>query len=193
MLLTMNDPPTVNAGTVMNMCNDKLITINDAVAANFSSLLWTSTTAGTFSTPTDTSTTYTPAPADILANIATLTLTAKAKPSCVNASSTKTINLFKPVTADAGGDNTICYNSKYPFVKDIATNATTLLWQITSGKGSFDFTDKLHPTYTLDPADITAGFVQLNLQATGSANCDPVSSAMTLNIDKGPQIDAGPD
>jgi len=192
-LLTMNDPPVVNAGATMDICNNKLITISDATASNYASLLWTTPTSGSFSDKTNVLTSYVPDASDLTNGSVVLTLTAKAKPSCNDAQSQKTINLYKPVTATSGGSKTVCFNSSYTFVDDDAKNYKTLTWEKTAADGSFSSTNSLHPTYTLGPNDLIAGFALLNLKATGSADCDPVSSSMTLTIDKGPQIDAGTD
>lgn len=192
MVLTMNDPASVDAGLDMNVCKNKPIVISDATATNYASMEWTTSGTGSFSDKTILNPAYIPSIADKAAGTVTLTLNISALSSCPNLTDDKTINLFDAVTANSGGDTIICYNSNYVFVNDDATFYNTLQWQIV-GDGVLSSTSTLHPTYTLGANDITGGFALLTLKATGFANCDPVSSSMTLSVDKGPQIDAGTD
>jgi len=194
MHLTMNDPPTISIGSTMDICNTMPIDIKDVTASNYSSLKWTSVTGGTFSNDTSISPSYTPSATDLTNGTIALKLTAKAKTSCNDATATKTVNLYKPVIVDAGPQDTICYTTPtYTLSKSNVQNATSFVWNIAPGKGSFDSPTILHPTYTVNPLDIPAGFVSFNLKATGAFNCPDVSSTMVLYIDNGPQIDAGPD
>jgi len=192
-LLTMNDPPIVNAGAIMDICNNKSIDITDASASNYASLLWSSSTSGTFTAGTNLLTSYNSTPADLIANQATLTLKAIAKPSCVDATSQKTVNLFKPALVTLPGTDIVCFNSTYTFVGDTATNYKTIIWEKTFADGTFSSINTLHPTYTLGANDILSGLAFLTLKATGNADCSDDNRTMTLTIDKGPQIDAGTD
>jgi PKD repeat protein len=73
--ITVNDTPTVNAGTDQESCgNDPVLLSGDA--ENFSSSLWTTAGDGVFSNSSSTITTYTPGTGDISAGFAELTLTA---------------------------------------------------------------------------------------------------------------------
>jgi len=193
MTLTMNDPPTVFAGADMDICKNKSIDISDATATKYASLLWTSSGTGTFTSPAALITSYNPSPADLTAGTVNLTLKAIALPSCIDIQDSKTVTLYNPVTANSGGSKTVCYSTNYTFVSDAATNYNTLTWENTAADGTFSDVSNLHPTYSFGPNDLIAGFAILNLKAIGFANCDPVSSSMTITIDKGPQIDAGVD
>jgi gliding motility-associated-like protein len=193
MTLTMNDPPTVFAGADMDICKNKTIDISDATATKYASLLWSSSGTGSFTSPGALITTYNPSAADLTAGTVNLTLKAIALPSCVDIQDSKIVTLSDPVTANSGGSKTVCFSSNYIFATDNATNYKTLAWEKTAADGTFSDASNLHPTYTFGPNDLIAGFAIVNLKATGFANCDPVSSSMTITIDKGPQIDAGID
>jgi len=192
MVLTMNDPASVEAGADMDVCKNKPIVIIDASATNYASLKWITSGTGSFSDNKVIAPAYIPSVADKAAGNVKLTLNVTALSSCSDLTDFKTVNLYDAVTANSGGDTIICYNSNYVFVNDDATHSKTLQWQVV-GDGLLSSTTTLHPTYTLGANDISGGFALLTLKATGFANCDPVSSSMTLSVDKGPQIDAGTD
>ncbi|MEI7897933.1 MAG: T9SS type A sorting domain-containing protein, partial [bacterium] len=113
--------------------------------------------------------------------------------SCDNLTSTcATVTVTPPATAFAGANATICSGSTYGLMDATSGNAQSAYWS-TSGTGSFNNANTLHPVYNPGVADITAGHVTLTLHAVGTAPCQEVTSAMVLTIQKVPVADAGND
>ena len=195
MKLTMNDPPAVYAGSDIVVCKNKPISVSDATASKYASLKWTSSGTGTFKPDTALKTSFTPSPADLLSGSVKLYLKAVALPSCVDVNDTSLVSMFDVPDPSAGKDTTICYNSTFTLINDKAPYSKEIRWSTTPivGDGVFDDNTKLHPTYTFGVNDLKKGFVTLTIKTAGNANCDTVSSSMTVTIDKGPQIEAGRD
>ncbi len=95
---------------------------------------------------------------------------------------------------DAGSDIGICVDNETMTVSlsGFASNYTSLLWT-SSGDGSFDFSNVLHPVYTLGMDDINLASVTLNLFAQGGASCQSASDDVLINIYPLPLANAGQD
>jgi len=92
------------------------------------------------------------------------------------------VKVFDPPFADAGKDIDICYDIIIPVSGDTAMHFSTFYWT-TSGDGTFNFTNKLHPVYTLGTSDITTGTIYLILTAEGLAankTCEPAIDTMVI-------------
>src|SRR5690606_1195643 len=69
---------------------------------------------------------------------------------------------------------------------DSAWNYSNILWA-TLGDGTFDFDDRLHPTYTPGENDLLAGAVTLYLTANGLAengSCIPATDSVSIFLSK---------
>ncbi|HEY3371327.1 MAG TPA: Calx-beta domain-containing protein [Prolixibacteraceae bacterium] len=111
-------PPSATAGTAIIACNNSgAVNITaGSVAANYSSVLWTSNGTGAFANATSlTTATYTPSAADITAGSVQLTLTALANSPCGNATSTKAFTMTSLPAA------TISYSGT-PYCNNLAGN-----------------------------------------------------------------------
>ncbi|MFZ4401231.1 MAG: Ig-like domain-containing protein, partial [Bacteroidales bacterium] len=103
-----------------------------------------------------------------------------------------TVTVIQPATAYAGLNHSICSNNSYS-LSGTATNYSSLLWT-TSGTGTFNNLSILNPIYTPSAADITAGTVNLTLNASAASPCTTISDTMTLTINIVPTTaNAGPD
>jgi predicted RNA methylase len=191
-ILTIQKSPTANAGIDATVCQGSTHTLA-GTAQNQSSVLWTTSGTGTFSSTSSLASIYTPGVADITAGTVTLTLTASALSPCtVSATDTKILTIQKTPTAYAGVDATICQGSSHALA-GTAQNQNTVLWT-TSGTGTFSSTSSLASIYTPGVADITAGTVTLTLTASAISPCT-VSGTDTkiLTIQKTPTANAGID
>jgi len=107
-------------------------------------------------------------------------------------SNNATLTVQAKPTPNAGGPYTTCTTT--PIVlAGTAANYTSVSWQ-TSGTGSFTNGNTLTPTYTPSAADVLAGSVSLQLNATPIAPCVTIVSAgAILTIAPMPSItgDAG--
>jgi hypothetical protein len=93
--------PVANAGNAISTCSTSgaVNITSGASAANYASVLWTSSGTGTFTNATSLTTcTYTPSTADKTAGTVTLTLTASTIGACSSDSSTKTLTIYTTPT-----------------------------------------------------------------------------------------------
>ncbi|MBN1952483.1 MAG: hypothetical protein JW801_14875, partial [Bacteroidales bacterium] len=104
---------------------------------------------------------------------------------CSNTSSTTTITVYAPPTADAGTDEETCEGIAFDLstgtTPPTASNYLSLSWG-TSGDGSFDDNTALQPSYTPGSNDATAGSATLTLTANGNNGCSSVSDPMSLTV-----------
>jgi gliding motility-associated-like protein len=92
-----------------------------------------------------------------------------------------TVTVMDGPTANAGIDTTVCYDiTTYTIEDATATNFDSYSWT-TSGTGTFDDANLLHPTYTPSDADRTALSVTLTL-TVHSALCNDITDDMVLNF-----------
>ncbi len=191
-ILTIRKSPQANAGADATLCQTSTHSLS-GVASNYSSVLWTTSGNGTFSSTNTLTSVYTPGSADITNGTVILTLTASAiSPCVVAAADTKMIAIQKSPTANAGSDASICQNSTASLTGS-AQNYSALLWT-TAGDGTFSSTGSLTSVYTPGNADIFNGNVTLTLTAAAISPCSVASTdEKILNIQKTPLADAGAD
>ncbi|WNM19021.1 LamG-like jellyroll fold domain-containing protein [Flavobacterium capsici] len=190
----IKSPPTSLAGTQINTCstNGAVNITAGSSAANYTSILWTSSGTGSFSNANSlTACTYTPSAADITAGIVTLTLTANNSP-CTSVSSTKNLIINLGPTAIAGSNFSNCYSTGSINITtgSSATNQTNVIWT-SNGSGTFTNPNSLTAcTYTPSATDVLVGSVSFTLTAS-NAGCADATSTKTLTISSQPTSIAG--
>lgn len=92
LILTISQMPTVNAGANQTICSNDAATLNGSVSGT-STVAWTSSGSGSFTSGNSVSDSYTPSAADISAGSVTLTLTATAGTCSEEDDLTLTINI----------------------------------------------------------------------------------------------------
>ena len=189
---TFIDYPTAEAGANATICQTSVHTLS-ATAANYSTLLWTTSGNGTFSNAAILNPTYYPGTTDISSGTVTLTLTAFAiSPCTVSSSDSKVLFIQKSPTANAGSDATICQTSVYALAGS-ASNNSGIAWS-SSGNGTFSNSAILNPVYTPGTNDISSGTVTLTLSASAVSPCTiSFNDPMILTIRKTPTVNAGAD
>ena len=169
LVLTIQQPPTADAGADAAICEDVTHTLT-GLATNYQSLLWTSSGDGTFDDPTLIAATYTPGSNDIIAGSVDLTITSIAlSPCAVDASDEMTLSIALLPLAYAGEDDTTCLIDSYT-LSGMVSNEQSLLWT-TAGDGSFDDPTIQNATYTPGANDISTGSVNITLTAYAISPC----------------------
>jgi PKD repeat protein len=192
MILTINQPPTANAGSDATICATDVYTISTASATNYAGVLWTTSGNGTFSNPSSVLPVYFPSPADIASGSVVLTFTAFSN-SCAPVSDNMALQFHPMPVISAGNNEAICEGSTFTVSTASAINYSSLNWT-SSGAGSITNASTLTPTYTPTALDIANGSVILTLIATASAPCTGnIISSMTLSIKHTPSANAGND
>ncbi|HPX33587.1 MAG TPA: hypothetical protein PK345_00780, partial [Bacteroidales bacterium] len=166
--------PTVYAGIDTIICQFECCSGGDAgsyclsaEAANYSSLLWSSSGDGTFADPSQLNTCYVIGSDDMVAGVVTLTLTAYPIEPCAEPVQSQILLTIQPAPiVDAGPDATICVGQTYTLSGSSALYSSSLYWDFAymgEGDGVWDDHTVLHPTYTPGPGDLDRGYVTLIL------------------------------
>jgi hypothetical protein len=148
-----------------------------ASAANYSSVLWTTSGTGTFNNPGIINPVYTPGAADITSGVVTLTITAQH--SSYSVSDSVLLTISKMAEAYAGPDTDVCSGDVFVADSAYASNFANLLWT-TSGDGIFSHTAILNPAYTPGANDLINGSVTLTLNVNSIIPCPSTSDEITL-------------
>lgn len=184
--------PAVNAGVDGVICNATPFTINDAQVINYSTVLWTTSGTGSFSSANSINTTYLPSLGDVASGSVILTLTAFGDPNCnLSSSASRTLTIVSSPTIEAGTAGTVCENSTYTINDATAQNYNTILWT-SNGTGSLTNAASLTPSYTPSHSDALIGSVILTMSATGNAPCNQIiTDTHQLTIVALPVVNAG--
>lgn len=192
--LLINDEVTLDAGSDVDVSETGSVVLSEAVASDYSSLVWTTSGDGTFSDINVLNPTYTPGANDIVNGTAVLTLTANSQMPCSgSASDNITVTIVYGPTAFAGNDAIACSLIGYYINDATASNYSNIVWH-TSGNGNFNDIHALNPIYTPSVADLTIGTVTLTMNVTGiEPNTQVISDEMTLDIYQSAEVFAGND
>lgn len=172
------------AGNNLNICENQTAQMN-AYAANYESLLWTSSGTGTFDDNTILNPVYTPSQSDIAAGTLTLTLTVTGLSAGETSVSEVQLTISPKPTAFAGDDLAICAGTSYTLANASATNYGSLSWS-SAGNGLFNDPATLQPTYTPGSTDITNGFAQLFLVSDPGNACASAVDTIIVTIHPSP-------
>ncbi|MCX6245259.1 MAG: hypothetical protein NTU98_11210 [Bacteroidetes bacterium] len=128
---------TANAGRDTLICEQFSYSISTATASNNSSVAWSTTGNGTFSSTSTLSTVYTPGAGDIVAGFVNLVLTANGNPPCGPVSDTMKL-LFKPppslITSPLS--QSICSGDSLIVLLMANQPGSTFSWTAALGSGS---------------------------------------------------------
>jgi uncharacterized repeat protein (TIGR01451 family) len=179
--ITVNPLPAAIAGSNRNVCQNSAVQIG-APSVPGSIYSWTSMPSGFTSMLSN----------PVVTPLVTTTFTLVERTyatDCV-ATNSVTITVVPVPTAISGPDVTICEAGTITLSESSATNFVSLLWT-TSGTGTFDNTDVLHPVYTPSITDAENGSVLLTLTAIGDGQCDNADDFMLLYLHKALVSNAG--
>jgi hypothetical protein len=179
---------SVSAGSNGLVCENETFTPS-ASAANYSSVVWTTSGTGTFDNPGILNPVYTPGDEDITAGGVTLTITAQH--SSYSLSDSVSLTISRMADAYAGPDSEVCSGGIYVADSAFASNFESLSWT-TSGDGTFNHTAILNPAYTPGPNDLIDGSVTLTLNANSNIPCPSTSDEITLFFVELPGMAATP-
>jgi hypothetical protein len=183
--VTINIPPTANAGTPQTICSGGSVTLAGTIGGSATSSTW-SAPSGSFSDPTSLTPTYTPT---ITSGTVTLTLTSNnpAGAPCTAATSTVVITVNPAATVNAGVAQTVCSNGFITLAGSIGGGATSATWSAPSGV--FSNPNALNSIYT---PTITSGNVTLTLTTnTPSAPCTVATSMVVITVDQAATDNSG--
>lgn len=190
MLINITPRPTLSLGRDTSLCADRN---SISLLARFtvaSSVVWKSSSNGSFNDTTLTSPLYSFSNSEKLAEIVTLTATTKGNGTCTAVSDQIVVNLTPSPTVNAGFDQITCENVSKIDVLGNVTVATGGSWT-TTGTGVFLNSNSLGTSYSPSAADISQGRIKLALRTTGNGTCNSVIDSMEVQIDPKPSANAG--
>ncbi len=137
MIITINPPATVNAGSDQTICAGSTVTLAGTRGGSATSSTWTTSGTGTFNNASSLTAIYTPSAADITAGTVTLTLTTNDPTGpCTAVSDVMVITINPAATVNAGPDQGVCAGSTVTLAGTKGGSASSATWT-TSGSGSF--------------------------------------------------------
>jgi len=174
-----------------HICAGLNYSFSNATASDYSSLRWATSGTGNFSNTDVLNTTYFPSQQDITDGHITLYLIAFANNPCSgNTADSMILTIIPAPMVDAGSDAMICEAHNYSVTDALASNYSQVNWT-SSGTGVITAGNSLAPTYLPSASDISNGYVNLTLQATGNTPCTYATSDLHLTIIRNPSADAG--
>ena len=190
--VTITDAAIASTLNTDDVCEGSPYTVSGASASNYSSISWSSSGTGAFTSGNTLTPIYTPSASDILNGNVVLTLTASGNTPCSNITDDMILTIIPLSVADAGPAADLCEGDSFTVVGASASNYSSISWS-SSGTGTFTSGNTLTPIYTPSTADITNGSVVLTMSILGNAPCNvtPVVSSTTLNIVPAPISNAG--
>lgn len=159
--------PTVDAGTAQSICYIDTLQIVSATAADYDSLLWTSSGDGHFNDSTLLNPYYVPGTTDIANGAVDLTLTAYA--NCDTVSSLVVVTITTSTVAYAGADEEICLGDN---VQLSAIGGTTYAWSPSTGLSNTNI-----PNPIASPTSTTTYIV------TVTSSCGTATDNVIVTVD----------
>ncbi|MBX2966676.1 MAG: PKD domain-containing protein [Cyclobacteriaceae bacterium] len=196
MTLTITPAASVFAGSDAETCQGVDFSFaaqsSPATAANFQSILWTTTGTGSIANANTLTPTYTPGVGET-GNVV-FTLTATGNGSCVSVQDQMTLVVTPAPVLTAGSDEETCQGATFNFTTQAtpasASGYATITWT-TTGTGILFNPNTFTPTY--QPGTGEAGNVTFTLTATGNGSCVSVQDQMVLTITPSVIVSAGSD
>ena len=114
MVLSIDRQAVVSAGVDATICQTGTYTLSTTTQIHGASILWTSSTTGTFSPNAQTlHAVYNPSAADITNGSVTLTLTAQSASQCIPATDYMILTVNHQEIVNAGENDVICETGTY--------------------------------------------------------------------------------
>ena len=187
--LKLQQVATVYAGPNDTICEDGSYDLDSAWAKNCTSVAWTHDGTGSFTSSSVVNAEYNAGTSET--GTVKLKITGQPITPCtVAVSDSMELYIVAKPTAFAGDDASTCEGNPYTIADATASNYSTVTWA-TSGTGTFDTINILHPAYTPSHADGLAGTVTLTLYSSPNNPCTVETDDMLLTTFPLAEVDAG--
>ena len=194
MLITVENPPVIDAGTDDTICEDQSnFTLASASGPSSGvSYQWEALGGdGSFDDSTILNPTYTIGPNDINSGGVTLRLTAQN----INGGCSTTLvqdevilTIVPDIVASVGVGGVICSTDSFQ-IDATFLNYSSISWTSSGSPGTLSSNAIEDPIYTPTPSDIDIGFVDLTVTVSPLSPCStPFTDFITVNITEGPEI-----
>ena len=184
MVLTINPPATVNAGSDQTICSGSTVTMSGSFGGGATSATWTSSGTGSFSNNSPTAI-YTPSQADISAGTVTIRYTTDDPAGvCTSVYEEMVVTINPAPTVTITSDLAMCSIVPISLSGSIGGGATSASWS--GGTGTFNPNpNSLSVTYAPSAAEIAARTVTLTLATNDPTGpCPSASASRTITISR---------
>ncbi len=191
-VINLTTPPTVDAGANATICAGTDFDLTSATSSETSSVSWTTSGDGTFTSANSVNATYSPGPNDINTGSVTLSLNGVGNGLCASTvTDSMLLTINQNVVVDAGLDGTLC-EGPTTLTGASAPNANVITWTH-NGAGNLTNPNSLTPVYEPAGTDF-GGTVTFTLTATSDAPCSAnPSDTVTYTFMAAPMVNAGAD
>ncbi|MFA8437210.1 MAG: hypothetical protein ACEPOZ_22095, partial [Marinifilaceae bacterium] len=184
-LITVIEPPSVNAGNDISVCEHQDIVLS-GIATNYTSLQWTSSGDGVFNDSTSLDAIYTPGNGDKLVGSVFLSLTANPNSPCDPVSDQMQVTLTSAPSVDLGADQYFCGTGVV--LLDAQNVGGSYLWNTgatsqsisVSTSGSYSV-EVMFPNGCIDRDTVFFGFEQMPLVDLGPDQAVCAGTLITLD------------
>ena len=193
--LIISDPPTVEAGPTLGVCNDQDTVCLSGSFAIDDGASWNVVGGSGSLIPNNTDSTacYVLGATDTAGTSIEFFYTTNGSSGCIPVTDSATITISEGPTVDAGLPDTICADANELNVSGTFTVAGGIEWSsLTGGTFSPTVTDTT-AIYNISQTDSANGSVTLYLTTTFNGSCIPVVDSVTMIINPAPTVDAGED
>ena len=187
--------PVVSAGNDQVICEGENVTLVEATAKNYQSLLWTTGGDGTFDDVSAENPTYFPGLNDLAAGVVELCITADAIPPATGSvNDCMNLSFQASPVIDAGPDATVCEGDNFTTTGASGSDYAVLQWITTTGTGEFIDPNVLEATYVPTFLDFVSGCVTLQVTVSPIDPCSAgTSDVIELCFQAPPEAFAGQD
>jgi hypothetical protein len=182
LILTIQPAPSVILDNSATVCYFDTYTVQNAIAENYSQLLWSTSGDGTFDDNSILSPVYTPGENDITFGIVTLTLTATGLIPCNDASGSTILNILHipAQTEIPTGPAELCENNENTvYTTTSVEDATSYQW-ILSGSSSAGTVTGTDTIATVDWNSDFSGFAELQVHAQNDCGVGLPSQSLVI-------------
>ncbi|MBZ0204810.1 MAG: gliding motility-associated C-terminal domain-containing protein [Flavobacteriales bacterium] len=190
----IHQPPTVNAGADLLLCDGRVPVQLTGAAQNDSLVQWSTAGTGSFSPDANTlNAIYMPSVSDSIAGGVHLVLTAYGTGNCGQVSDSLFIGVGPTRIANAGTDMDLCADGTMVPLQGHVTGVSGGTWT-TNGTGTFipDASD-LNATYVPSAPDLVFQHLRFVLTTTGNMSCPAHSDTVLVNMHQPSTVNAGTD
>lgn len=193
LVVYFTEPPTVDAGSNQIAClSNTGVSLSGIVSGVTTTGIWSSTGAGSFSpSTTDLNGTYLISAADTATGSIMMSLTSTNNGNCNAVIDSFEITIISRPDVGITSADSICNSANLFNLSGNLSNGFAATWT-TNGAGTINSPSSLNTNYTVDPADITNGFIDVFLTTDGSV-CIPEQDSVRIIFVGPPTASAGTD
>ncbi len=192
--ITFTPSPIADAGFDINVCENNADANLSGTIVNATGGQWSGGLGVFMPSNSNLNATYSPSSSEILAGIATLTLSTTGIGNCIVETDDVDVIISPNPTVNAGADQVVCVNNLTIGLSGSVSGITNTGVWTTSGTGTFvPNNTTLNASYIASPADSINGSITLTLTSTNNATCLAISDDLQITILPAGFASVGPD